>query len=197
MSLTIYLSHYQNPELGIAWENEFEFCKDVKLVDTDLLKINCDAIVSPGNSFGFMDGGVDLAIVNQFGWKVQSELKEKISELPLKELLIGQSITIETETDKVKYVICAPTMRIPTNHNISSSINAYLAMKTALQSAFDNPNINSVAFTGLCTGTGKMLLQTSAKQMYAAYEEVILNKNREFPTFMDASKFHRYLNPLK
>ena len=30
------------------------------MIDADILKVEGDAIVSPANSFGYMDGGLDL-----------------------------------------------------------------------------------------------------------------------------------------
>jgi len=36
-----------------------------------ILDIECDAVVSPANSFGFMDGGIDLIYSQFFGWHVQ------------------------------------------------------------------------------------------------------------------------------
>ena len=191
--INVSISHFNNPELEIALKHEFEFCANVKIVPNDILEIECDAIVSPGNSFGFMDGGVDLSISKHFGWGIQQELRSQISELPMKELLIGQALCIPTNRERVKFVICTPTMRIPTNHNIGDSVNAYLATKAALELANKNSEIQCLAFTGLCTGTGEMHPAVSAKQMFSAYEEVILGKVREFPTYMDAAKFHRSL----
>ena len=47
-------------ELADAWER---FCGDldgVRVHRGSILDVNCDAVVSPANSFGFMDGGIDL-----------------------------------------------------------------------------------------------------------------------------------------
>lgn len=112
------------------------------------LEIECDAIVSPGNSFGFMDGGVDLSISKHFGWGIQKELRSQISELPMKELLVGQALCIPTNRERIKYVICTPTMRIPTSQSIGDSVNAYLATKAALELANKNSEIQCLAFTG-------------------------------------------------
>lgn len=194
--MKIVLVHKNYPDLGQAWEHDFQFHKDVSVVNGDIFEQQCDAIVSPGNSFGFMDGGLDLVISKSLGWEIQTQLQEKIRKLPLGELLVGQALTIETH--KVpKYVICAPTMRVPTSYNISSSVNAYLALKAILLEVISNDDIKSVAIPGLCTGTGNMEASTASRQMLAAYEEIITGVKREFPTFMDAQKFHFRLNPLK
>lgn len=36
-----------------------------------IFEVACDALVSPANSFGYMDGGLDMAISRFFGWHVQ------------------------------------------------------------------------------------------------------------------------------
>jgi hypothetical protein len=45
--------------LAEAWAT---FCGDLDFVSVhhgSILDVECDAVVSPANSFGFMDGGVD------------------------------------------------------------------------------------------------------------------------------------------
>lgn len=48
------------------------------------------------------------------------------------ELLVGQAVILETndETQKIKYLISAPTMRVPLD--VSDTPNAYLAFKATL-----------------------------------------------------------------
>lgn len=191
--LRIILSHFNSPALGKAWYHYFRFEEDVEIVEGDIFELDCDAIVSPGNSFGFMDGGLDLAISKKMGWGIQTELKKRISALPMKELLVGQAATVKVEGAD-QYVICAPTMRVPSSESIPESVNAYLATKAILLECLKTKNIHSVAIPGLCTGTGKMLPSVAANQMFMAYLEVIKNMTPEFPTFMDA---RNYQNKMK
>ena len=54
-------------QLTKAWET---FCGDLECVDIyqgSILDVECDAIVSPANSFGFMDGGIDAVYTKHFG----------------------------------------------------------------------------------------------------------------------------------
>jgi len=162
--LKIKLVHYNTPDLGAQWQTHFEFEPNVEIVNSDITDIPCDALVSPGNSFGFMDGGLDLAISNKYGWGVQAELQRRIRQLPLHELLVGQAEIIENINLK-KLIICAPTMRVPGSHQIPESTNAYLAMKAILITCISNAGIKSVAIPGLCTGTGRMPFETAAYQM--------------------------------
>lgn len=178
-----------------AWRTFFDHSEQVLILDGDITAIACDAIVSPANSFGFMDGGLDYALSERFGWHLEKELQQRIKALPEGELLIGQSLLLETGDDKVPFIISAPTMRIPTNFNIDTSINAYLAMKAALIAVVKEPRIQSVAIPGLCTGIGGMQAMISARQMFRAYQEIVVGQRMDFGNFGDAQKYQRDLNP--
>ena len=55
------------PPLADAWER---FCGDVPFVTVhrgSILEVETDAVVSPANSFGFMDGGIDAVYLDHFG----------------------------------------------------------------------------------------------------------------------------------
>lgn len=178
-----------------AWREFFSKEKNVTIVGQDITTIPCDAVVSPANSFGFMDGGLDYALSERFGWDLEKQLQQMIKESPEGELLIGQAIVLNTNDKKVPFLISAPTMRVPTNFNIDTSVNAYLAMKAILIKAKSNQQINSVAIPGLCTGVGKMQPMISARQMFHAYKEIVLDEKMDFPTFGDAQKYHWNINP--
>lgn len=178
-----------------SWTEHFGKEENVKIVEGDITNIFCDAIVSPANSFGFMDGGLDHAISERLGWDLETRLQQKIKALPEGELLIGQAIVMETGDMDIPFLISAPTMRIPMNFNINTSINAYLAMKAILIKAKFDDRISSVAIPGLCTGTGGMQPIIAAKQMYQAYKEIILEQKNDFRSFQEAQKHHIAINP--
>lgn len=190
----VYMLVYHKKELGQAWEKGFFGCDDVQLIRGDITQQDCDAIVSPANSFGFMDGGLDLQLSNFFGWGLQEELRTAIARLPEKELLVGKALVIETHHSKVPYLISAPTMRVPMSFNISTSINAYLAMKAIIIAAWSIPLIKTVAIPGLCTGVGKMPSDIAAHQMFKAYSE-LKNGGQLFADFGDAQNHQLNLNP--
>lgn len=177
-----------------AWKKCFSDEENMKIVKEDITKLNCDAVVSPANSFGFMDGGLDYALSERFGWDLEKKLQKKIKELPEGELLIGKALLIETNDNKIPFLISAPTMRVPTNFNIDTSVNAYLAMKAALILSKNHENINSLAVPGLCTGVGRMSPEICAKQMYLAYQEIILERKMDFKEFGEAQKYHWNIN---
>lgn len=77
------------PPLADAWE---QFCGDLDFVTVyrgSILNVDCDAVVSPANSYGFMDGGIDMLYSRHFGWDVQARLQAAIRERHDGELLVG------------------------------------------------------------------------------------------------------------
>ena len=192
MTLKLY---YQNPQMGEAWRKIFGAARDVEIVDDSILNCDTDAIVSPANSFGFMDGGLDYYLSEMFGWDLQERLQEMIRTLPEGELLVGKALVVDTGHHIVPYLIAAPTMRVPMSFHIASSVNAYLAMTAALIAAVKHPGIDSIAVSGMCTGVGRMPYETSAIQMFAAYQEIILGIKPRFGDYGDAQKYQIRLNP--
>ncbi len=184
-----------DPKLLNAWTHFFADEENVTVIESDITIVACDAIVSPANSFGFMDGGLDYALSERFGWDLEKKLQKIIKNLPEGELLVGQALLLETGDDKIPFLISAPTMRIPTNFNIDTSVNAYLAMKAILIKAKSNERIFTIAIPGLCTGVGRMQPIVAAKQMYQAYKEIILGQKMNFATFGESQKYHLEINP--
>ena len=79
-----------------AWQR---FCGDLEGVTVhygSILHLNCDAVLSPANSFGFMDGGVGMLYRRHFGWRVQDRLQKRIRERHYGELVVGAAEIVET-----------------------------------------------------------------------------------------------------
>ncbi len=81
----------------------------------DPIDVKADAIVSPANSFGFMDGGIDALYTYQFGPELQRRLQALIMTEHVGELPIGTAVIVPTMHDDIPWCISAPTMRVPTN----------------------------------------------------------------------------------
>ncbi len=162
-----------------AWEKAFDGLENVKISQGEIMEVKADAIISPANSFGFMDGGIDLVYSKFFGYQIQEELQSLIIREHNGELPIGQAVIIPTNNDFIPYLISAPTMRLPMN--VSDSINAYLAFRASIIAVkkFNEANsnsINSVVCPGLCTATGNMPYTRAARQMAIAYRNVALDQ---------------------
>jgi O-acetyl-ADP-ribose deacetylase (regulator of RNase III) len=192
------------PPLAEAWKR---FCGDLDCVsvhEASILDLRVDAVVSPANSFGFMDGGIDALYSNHFGWHVQRRLQEQIRTVHHGELLVGAAEIVETDDAAIPYMIAAPTMRVPMI--LQNTVNPYLAARAALLlvqngtlrtgSLAGQPistAVQSVAFPGLGTGVGQVGFNTCARQVRAAIDDV-LSESRVFPTSLaDAQIRHQKL----
>ena len=119
-----------NIGLFYAWKKAFEGLSDVDIVDADILSCKGDAIVSPANSYGYMDGGLDLKYSEFFGWQLEKRLREKLEREYFGEIPVGNAVIIETMHSEIKYLISAPTMQVPMD--VSKTANAYLAFKAII-----------------------------------------------------------------
>ena len=178
-----------NTQLISAWEQEFKDCPNVIIKFGNIFEIFSDAIISPANSFGFMDGGIDLAYSKYFGWDLQKRLQEKINLEFNGELPIGTALTIPTGRESIRYVISCPTMRVP--EYVTQSVNAYLAFRAGLIET-KKYNLKSVSCPGLGTGSGRLPFQLCAKQMRRAYDKIICGKNN-FPENLNLAFREHYI----
>ncbi len=186
---------YREDRLGEAWTDAFAGLDEVRIVEGDICQLPCDAVVSPANSFGFMDGGLDHLLSERFGWDLEKRVKKEIQARPMRELLVGEAMIVPTDDVRVPWLICAPTMRVPMR--IKTSVNAYLAMKAILIAAMSHKEeieIGHVAVPGLGTGVGHLAPEVAAAQMAKAYREVIRGENKEPGSFNEAQRMHLDLN---
>ena len=127
--LTIHLRDISS-EVVAAWDSAFADAPDVHASCGDIFEHRADAIVSPANSFGCMDGGIDLVYSRFFGWELEANLKELLAERHYGELPVGQAVILATGHKSIPFLVSAPTMRVPSS--ISRTVNVYLAFRAAL-----------------------------------------------------------------
>ncbi len=179
----------KNPDLIEAWESAFSGLDNVTIRGGNILLVKADALVSPANSFGFMDGGFDWSISEMLGWKIQPIVQKIIRNKHAGELLVGAAESVATNNEQFPYLICAPTMRVP--QNVADSLNAFLAMRAIMLaiSAFNRENANhigSVAIPGLCTGVGRMPYDRCARQMRSGYDIVTGRATNQYRSLAEA-----------
>lgn len=171
-----------NPHMTKAWEAYFKDIDDVEIVNTDfdnfMFDYTVDAVVSPANAFGLMDGGYDGAITRYFGKQLMKDVQEKIITEWYGEQPVGTSISIPIKNriisdgnngSKNVLLIHTPTMRTP--EKIIDYKIIYQCMRTTLIEAIKQ-NVNSIvipAFGGCSGGVG---FPTIAKMMYLAYTQI-------------------------
>jgi len=182
--MRIILSAIDDP-LATAWTRT---CGDLDFVQIHrgpIFDVACDAVVSPANSFGFMDGGIDLLYSKYFGRLVEQRLQELIVQHHHGELLVGTAEIVETNDKGIPFLIAAPTMRVPTI--LRDTVNPYLAARAVFllvkhelfragslagQAVADH--VHTVAFPGLGCGVGQVPPEICGRQVRAAIDEVIL-----------------------
>jgi O-acetyl-ADP-ribose deacetylase (regulator of RNase III) len=165
-----------DPVMAQAWSSHFGSQADVSVHEGDILARSADAILSPANSFGFMDGGVDLVYSHFFGWDLQDRLQETLRREHAGELPVGNAVVVPTHHSNIPYLISVPTMRVP--GDIANTVNVYLAFRAALLAVKATKEIKSLLSPALGTGVGGMSVERAARQMYAAYAEVVLGDVR-------------------
>jgi O-acetyl-ADP-ribose deacetylase (regulator of RNase III) len=181
----------RNEEMCKQWELQFKDCHDVVIYNGDFFALATDCVVSPANSFGFMDGSLDLAISEKLGWQVQRKLQKQLREKYLGELLVGQAELIETEFHQIPFCISAPTMRVPMI--LKDSVNVYLASKAIFSLLKMENRIKTVSISGLGTGIGQVPYDICAKQMKMAYTDIWLNKYTSPDSWKEAQIRHQFL----
>ncbi|OWK39087.1 macro domain-containing protein [Fimbriiglobus ruber] len=190
----IYLIDRSQSLVG-RWQQHFADCPKVEAVAGDYFQRPADALVSPANSYGIMDGGLDLAIRDQLGFAVQERIQAVIIDKYHGEMPVGSAEVVRTDDNRWRYLVAAPTMRVP--EPVPFTINDYLAFR-AILIAIENVNraagrreIDSVVCCGLGTGVGKMDANKCAMQMRAAYQ--LMKAPSRIPSFQSIHEFHRAL----
>ena len=182
----------RDARLVAAWGEVFRDHAEVVAERRDFFELEADAMVSPANSFGIMDGGLDAAIrttIRGVDQRVLNALRNRHHG----ELHVGMAEIVETGDPRWPFLICAPTMRIP--EDVSRSVNAYVAFRAILlevrrhNEAGSLPQIRSILCSGLCTGVGAMPPRRCAAQMRIAYRQVL--GTPELPPFEAIHEVHR------
>jgi O-acetyl-ADP-ribose deacetylase (regulator of RNase III) len=156
-----------NPALVSAWQSAFADLPEVSVQQAKILSLAHNAIVSPANSYGFMDGGIDLAYRRFCGKGLEARVQEAIARRPEGLLPVGASLIVSTGHERIRYLIVAPTMVIP---EWVSSENCYRAMRALLRSAAGDLEVGKAVFCpGLGTGVGAVPVEDAAREMAKAY----------------------------
>lgn len=163
-----------NPKIIGAWKQSFEGNPEVEIVHGSMLDQPVSAWVSPTNSAGRMDGGLDLVIKRALGDRVERALQAQIKQRYQGSLPVGHALAVHTERPQPRYLISTPTM-VGSSEDISASMNVALACAAAFQAVHmqntEEPgSIRSVALPGLGAQTGRVPAEICADLMWTAYD---------------------------
>lgn len=191
----------KNPVIVEAWKLIFRDTPDVEISQGDIFgygdrPIRADAIISPANSFGFMDGGIDLFYSMRWP-KLQGDLQELLFKEYYGELPIGMAVIVPTGEEDIPWCISAPTMRVPAD--IRGTVNAYLAFRAALIAVvkhnLEHPTqkIESILSPGMGTAVGRLEPKVAAIQMCFAYKMVMKGEKLSFDDLTQGWDSHEFL----
>lgn len=151
---------------------------DAEFIQSDVRRIDADVYVSPANSYGWMDGGIDdiyRKIFPGIQSIVQTEIAKNYYRIIGRPFLpIGSAVIVECPTPKLhktkKFMICAPTMETPSNIEKTPE-NICKAMMAILESCESFTEHTVVAVPGLGTGCGQVSSEESARQILSAIQK--------------------------
>jgi len=154
------------PELVSCWKEEFGSFPEVEILCDNIVAVAQNAIVSPANSYGFMDGGIDAIYLDYFGIEIQTRVLDAISRRREGYLPVGSSVVVRINDPKIQYLVVAPTMLMPER---IPAANCFFALSAALHAASAIPGITHLYCPGLGTGVGGVPFEIAALEMANAY----------------------------
>lgn len=171
-----------------AWKKEFAAYPNVSYHHGRFEEIEkYDCIINAGNSYGLMDGGVDYAISEYFGWELQGRVQAYIRNNYHGEQPVGTSFLLPVSSldprvnGPYPFIAHTPTMRAPTI--IRDTDNVYNAFRAALlaitkHNGYNVLKVKRVVCMGLGTSCGGMAVEECARQMHLAYKYMLEVPNK-------------------
>ncbi len=147
-----------------------------------------DVVVTSGNSFGLMDGGVDLAVAQTWPG-IEERIQTRIAQLYGSEMPIGTALRAKVANSP--NVIYAPTMQIPmeivgTDYVYQAARAAVLTVKNELSMTADA----AVFMPLMGTGAGGMTVDSALYQMLYGIRDGLREWKKSDMTWMHAYDMH-------
>ncbi|GAA1551710.1 hypothetical protein GCM10009789_01830 [Kribbella sancticallisti] len=128
-----------------------------------------DAVLTAGNSYGQMDGGVDRALAGHWPG-VQRSVWAAVADEYHGYQPVGTASVVPTGDEHCQWLVYAPTMRVPMALSGGLDIAVHDAFWAALLAVGRHPaNLTRVASPGFGTGYGRVSPARAAQLMAAAY----------------------------
>jgi O-acetyl-ADP-ribose deacetylase (regulator of RNase III) len=137
--------------------------------------------VSPANSFGVMDGGIDMVLSRTLMPGVEQKARQRIKELSgLGRPYLRVGSVLHIPHDSSKSLLVCPTMFLP--YDVSETQNAYYSAYAAFMMwsrlCREHNTQYRLLITSHCCGVGRMDPIESAQQMKKAYDDFMNNTGR-------------------
>ncbi|MFG2291891.1 macro domain-containing protein [Streptomyces sp. NPDC048603] len=162
-----------NTRVVESWRAAFADTPEIEIRKGSILDQRVDAWVSPTNSRGRMDGGVDAAIKRHLGAGIQLRVQRAIRDRFAGSLPVGSAVCVPSGAVNPKFLISTPTMET-SSQNVSETLNVALACAAAFQTIHrqneEAPgSIGSVALVGMGAQTGRVPARVCANLMWTGY----------------------------
>jgi O-acetyl-ADP-ribose deacetylase (regulator of RNase III) len=192
-----------------GWASEIEVLQHTDVRDVPLAAGT--AFVSPANSLGFMDGGIDFVYSRLMFPQLEPCVKRAIaddaastagtstagtstagphgcavSRLGRPYLPVGRALVVPAPGAPGVSVVVAPTMLMP--QDVRGTRNAYYAMRAACTAARAAGGVTRLVTPGLCTGCGMVPAIEAVTDMRDAYHDFLLEgteQDRPWPATHD------------
>ena len=163
MKLTLF-DH--NPSLCEAWKVEFNGYEDVRVSCCELRDLPAHGcLVTAGNSYGIMNGGIDLAVRDMFGIELQDALQWGIVQHYGGRLPVGVALSFETGNPKFPKLLYLPTMECPKQITTGDVYHLFYVLMYSIY------NEDTVACPGIGTGAGGIGAEDAARMIREAWDE--------------------------
>ncbi|MFJ4776534.1 macro domain-containing protein [Streptomyces sp. NPDC088762] len=162
-----------NERVVEAWRAAFADTSGIEIRRGSILDEDVDAWVTPTNSRGRMDGGVDAVIKRHLGSGIQLRVQRAIRDRFSGTLPVGSAVCVPSGATVPRYLISTPTM-VQSSQNVSATLNVALACAAAFQAVHRQNrkapgSIRSVALVGMGAQTGRVPARVCANLMWTGY----------------------------
>ncbi|MFJ7965460.1 ADP-ribosyltransferase domain-containing protein [Streptomyces sp. NPDC096324] len=162
-----------NERVVEAWRAAFADTPGIEIRRGSILDEDVDAWVTPTNSRGRMDGGVDAVIKRYLGTGIQVRVQRAIRDRFAGPMPVGSAVCVPSGATVPRYLISTPTM-VGSSQNVSATLNVALACAAAFQAVHRQNrkqpgSIRSVALVGLGAQTGQVPARVCANLMWTGY----------------------------
>ncbi|WP_185910852.1 macro domain-containing protein [Streptomyces sp. WAC07149] len=162
-----------NADVVESWRAAFADTSGIEIRRGSILDEDVDAWVSPTNSRGRMDGGVDAAVKRFLGAGIQLRVQRAIRDGFAGSLPVGSAVCVPSGAVTPRFLISTPTMET-SSQNVSQTLNVALACAAAFQAVHrqndEKPgSIRSVALVGMGARTGRVPARVCANLMWTGY----------------------------
>ncbi|MEV7525941.1 macro domain-containing protein [Streptomyces sp. NPDC091371] len=162
-----------NERVVEAWRAAFADTPGIEIRRGSILDEDVDAWVTPTNSQGRMDGGVDAVIKRHLGSGIQLRVRRAIRDRFAGPLPVGSAVCVPSGAAVPRYVISTPTM-VQSSQNVSATLNVAMACAAAFQAVHRQNrkapgSIRSVALVGMGAQTGRVPARVCANLMWTGY----------------------------